>query len=158
MDNPCSVRPATEDDLEQVLEIERDSFPKPWQAEAFKTEMSRSYARFWVLTDDETDTKVLGYIVFWLQAEAVSLLTIAVRPTERGQGYAERMIREMVKCVTHDEYPKIILEVRESNQAARKLYQKMGFSEIASRKGFYEDGEAAIIYELKTSDVPDTVQ
>ncbi len=54
-----SLRPASDDDLAQVLEIENKSYPLPWTAEAFTQELEKPYSSFLVLTDDETDSKAV---------------------------------------------------------------------------------------------------
>ncbi len=155
--NHFSVRPLTQDDLPAVLQIEKVSYLEPqqtpWSRESFEAEMAKPYARAYVLTDDETDSTVAGYIVFWLQAEACSLLNVAVNLSFRGLGFGEQLIRAMIKDVVREEYPRIVLEVRASNEGAIRLYQKIGFKETHRRLGFYKDGEAALVMELKTSEI-----
>jgi len=154
----ASPRPATPDDLEQVLKIESQSFPHPWTRSQFQAELERPYSRFYVLTDDETDEFVHGYIVYWLQAEGVSLLTVAIHPDDRGLGLGPKLLRTMVNEAVRDEIPKVMLEVRSSNLAAIKLYEKLGFKETHARPHFYQNGETAIVMELKTSELSGIIQ
>jgi ribosomal-protein-alanine N-acetyltransferase len=153
-----SLRPATQDDLEQILVIEKKSYPHPWNQEHFVAEMSKPYAHVYVLTDDETDEFVAGYIVYWVQIEGVSLLNVAVHPDWRGLGYAQKLLQSMIKETVRDEISKINLEVRASNLNAIALYKKIGFSQTHLRKKFYANGEDAIVMELKTSDVANIIQ
>lgn len=153
-----SPRPACSDDLEQILFIEQASYPEPWSADHFIAEMQKPYSKTLVLTDDETDASVVGYIIYWVQAEGASLLNVAVHPKWRGLGFAKRLIQEMIKEIVRDEISKIVLEVRESNQNAIFLYEKIGFKLTHRRAKFYSDGEAALVYEIKTSDVPSVIQ
>ena len=64
--------------MDAILAIEKASYPKPWGRDQFGHEWTLPYSRFLVLTDDETDSLVIGYLVYHLQAEAVSLLNLSV--------------------------------------------------------------------------------
>ena len=154
----ASVRLATSDDFQQILSIEKLSYPEPWTSSQFDAELVLQYSRFLVLTDDETDEFVLGYIVYWVQVEGVSLLNVTVHPECRGLGNAERLMRIMINEAVRDEIPKVMLEVRPSNTAAIQLYESLGFKRTHERKNFYKDGESAWVMELKTSDLSGIVQ
>ncbi len=153
-----SLRPATPDDLEQILEIEGKSYPEPWSREHFTIEMQTPHSRFLVLTDDETDSVVLGYLIYWIQAEGVSLLNISTHPKWRGLGFSKKMIQAMINETVREEIPKIILEVRASNRVAIRLYLQSGFKKTHERKNFYKDGESAVVMEMKTSDIDTLIQ
>lgn len=153
-----SIRDASLDDLDSIMEIDALAFPRPWSRSQFLEEMKLPYSRLWVMTDEETDEIVSAYLCFRLQAEACSVLTIAVAKEFKGHCHAEKLLRKMISWVVKEEYPRILLEVRASNRAAQALYQKVGFTLEGTRKGFYADGEDAQIYVLKTSDAPAEVQ
>jgi ribosomal-protein-alanine N-acetyltransferase len=155
---PASLRPATEDDLHQVLKIEGVSYPDPWTEALFRSEQNLAYSRFLVLTDDETDEFVLGYIIYHVQVEGVSLLNVSVHPDWRGLGNAEKLLRMMINETVRDEISKVILEVRPSNKAAIRLYERLGFKATHERKNFYKNGEIAIVMELKTSELSGIIQ
>ncbi|MGZ3672044.1 MAG: hypothetical protein ACXWR4_19125, partial [Bdellovibrionota bacterium] len=72
---PYSPRPATTDDLDQVAEIEKLSIVPPWPRAAFAAELDKKSGRFWVLTDNETDEKVVAYAVFSFPADQAHLIT-----------------------------------------------------------------------------------
>jgi ribosomal-protein-alanine N-acetyltransferase len=154
----ASARPAVSDDLEQILEIEKLSYPQPWGSDHFIEEMKKPFTRLMVLTDDETDTVVIGYIIYWIHAEAVSLLNITVNPKWRGLGFAQKLMSLMINETVRDEISHIILEVRASNTPAIALYQKLGFRQTHERKKFYHDGETALVMELKTSELSSVIQ
>ena len=138
-----SIRPATPDDLQQVFEIERRVHVAPWSLENFEAELKKPYAHFLVMTDDETDSTVTGYIVFWLMFNECQILNVAVDLPFRGLGLAKQMIRQTVGMALKKDIKKVLLEVRKSNLAAIQLYQRMHFVIIHVRKGFYSDGEDA---------------
>ena len=153
-----SLRPAVTDDLKQIMEIEVQSYPEPWKKTHFLDEMQKSYARILVLTDDDTDMIVIGYIVYWVQSSGISLLNVTVDPKWRGFAFGMKLMQAMIKEAVHEDIPRIILEVRESNAHAISLYQQIGFKETHQRKKFYSNGENAIVMEIKTSDAPTTIQ
>jgi ribosomal-protein-alanine N-acetyltransferase len=152
------MRPAVIDDLEQILAIEKLCYPEPWTIALFTAEMEKPFARFLVLTDDESDTQVFGYIIYWVQAEGVSLMNVCIDPNWQGLGLAKKLMHAMINETVRDEIPRIILEVRESNQNARKLYEAIGFKKSGERKKFYQNGETAIVMELKTSELSGMIQ
>jgi len=156
--NAASLRPATEEDMDAILAIENASYPKPWGRAQFEHEWSLPYSRFLALTDDETDSLVIGYLVYHLQAEAVSLLNLSVSPEFRGLGFGRMILSAMIREAVREEIPRTLLEVRASNGGAIRLYEKAGFKKTHERKGFYSDGETAWVMELKTSDITTPLQ
>ncbi len=136
-----SPRPATEDDLDQVTEIEKQSIVPPWTREAFAAELDKKTSRFWVLTDDETDEKVVAYIVLSFPAEQAHIVTFAVHPEFRKAGLGSYLLRRLINYVLRRGGQSIVLEVRKGNQAAVQLYQALGFVVIRTIPAFYPDGE-----------------
>lgn len=138
-----SPRPATVDDLDQVAEIERQSIRPPWTRAAFAAELEKETSRFWVITDDETDEKVLAYAVFHFPAEQAHLVTFAVHPEFRRAGLGAYVIRRLLQYVFRRGGTSVVLEVRKGNSAAIHLYQSLGFVVIHTQPRFYPDGEDA---------------
>jgi ribosomal-protein-alanine N-acetyltransferase len=144
-----SLRPATPDDLPALLEIESQSHFSPWTRAHFEAEMAKPYARVLVLTDDETDTQVSGFIVSWLLLDEAQILNVAVRLSARGLGYGQFLVRQVVKEALAAGKRKVVLDVRKSNLPAIQLYQKVGFLISRVQKGFYaSNGEDAYAMEL----------
>jgi ribosomal-protein-alanine N-acetyltransferase len=135
--------------LEQILEIENVSFPSPWSMKAFKAEIQNPSACLWALIEDEV---LSGYICFWKFDSESQLINIAIHPERRQQGLGEYLLTTMIEdCISKAEHY-IWLEVRPSNAAARRLYQKMGFEGVGQRKGYYMDtNEDAIVMSLPLS-------
>ena len=132
---------------EEILEIERSSFPSPWSFNAFRAETEKPISHLWVLT---SDGRVSGYICFWILESEIQLINIAIRPDRRrnhlGRFLLERMIEEGVSKGVKN----IWLEVRRSNSAARNLYSRTGFIEIGIRPKYYsETNEDAIMMSLE---------
>ena len=138
-----SLRPATTEDLAKVLEIERQVHVAPWTEEHFLAELTKPYSHFLVLTDDETDLEVAGYIVFWTLFDEGQIMNVVVGTRFRGLGLAKTMIRKAASIAEKKGLKQIVLEVRKSNLPAVQLYQKLNFSITHIRKGFYSNGEDA---------------
>ena len=131
---------------DQILAIEKASFPSPWTARAFLEETRNPVSHLWALKKEE---KILGYICFWMFAGEIHLLNIAVHPQRRRQGLGTLLLEKMQGFATAHGAEKIYLEVRPSNEAARRFYLKAGFQEKGRRRRYYTDtGEDAIIMAL----------
>jgi len=147
---PYSVRPAAEEDLFQIVDIEARSNRPPWSIEAFRAELVKPHAHFWAVTDNETDSQVLAYAVFALPAEQAHIQTVAVHPDHRRQKMGAHLIRQVIAFAMRQEADSLILEVRKGNEAAVHLYQSVGFDVIRTIDKFYPDGEAAYVMVYKT--------
>lgn len=145
-----SVRPACDDDIEPVAQIEAKTIRPPWSKESFHAELNKKGAHFWVVTDDETDTQVMAYAVFSFPSEQAHLQTFAVDPKLQRRGLATYLLRQMINFVIRHQGESIVLEVRKGNLPALKLYQSLGFIVIHSIKNFYPDGEDAYSMIYKT--------
>jgi ribosomal-protein-alanine N-acetyltransferase len=141
--SPASLRPATEDDVAQIAAIEAKVHKAPWGADEIRAELNKPYGHFMVLTDDETDSVIQGYIVFWLMFDECNILNVAVDLPYRGLGLAKRMIQATVGAAMRKNIRKILLDVRKSNLPAIQLYQAQNFVITHIRKSFYSDGEDA---------------
>lgn len=131
-----AVEPLGESDLDEVLEIERASFSNPWSRQMFIWEMQNagvSYA--YVLRTPEW--RVAAFCTVWLVLDEVHINNVAVRPECRGQGAG----RVLLACVLTEGAAhgaaRATLEVRRSNTAALKLYERMGFKVGGTRRNYY---------------------
>lgn len=140
-----SLRPMVHEDLAQVTAIDRHWFPVPWKQDQFEGEMAKPYALAWVLTDDETDSLVYGYVVCHVIDEQADLLTIAVSPNATGFGFGTLLITQAIRNAGKNGAKLMNLEVRRSNQVALKFYHRFGFQVLHVRKSFYANGEDALI-------------
>lgn len=139
------IRPMAEGDLEEVMAIERASFPSPWTAGAFRGEMSPRGFAFVA----EEGGRVKGYIVFRLIRGEVHVLNLAVAPDCRRKGVGKELLRFLVDFCTPKGAVVFWLEVREGNLPAVGLYRHMGFRVKGRRPRYYRDtGEDALIMEL----------
>jgi ribosomal-protein-alanine N-acetyltransferase len=143
MQNDFSVRTATFEDITSLARIENQVHISPWSEENFQSELEKPYSHTLVLSDDDTDSILAGYIVYWLMFDECEILNVAIDLPYRGLGFAEKLIRTVVTAVMKLGLKRVILDVRKSNLPAIHLYQKVGFNIVHVRKSFYSNGEDA---------------
>ncbi len=136
MKSKIRLRPARKEDLPHILEIERLSFPSPWQATHFFLELYKDYAHLWVA---EKEGRLVGYICFWLVADEAHLVNIAVHPSFRRKGVGEFLLKMFLRFAARKGARRAFLEVRASNRVARHLYEKFGFKKDGVRRSYYQD-------------------
>ncbi len=127
-----------EGDIDQILAIERDSFPTPWSANIFRSEIISPISRLLVARVG-CEWLVAGYLVYWQVADEIHLHNIAVRRDMRRQGIASRLLGETVRFSRLKGARWLTLEVRRSNHAAQRFYEKFGISVRGIRPGYYTD-------------------
>ena len=137
-------------DLDQVMEIERLSFPNPWSRQIFIEELEREWAHLEVVKERSgRGQRVVAFCNYWLVRDEVHLLNIAADPTARRQGHAARLLAHIVIGARRRSCRFVTLEVRKSNRGAIKLYRSFGFRAVGVRHSYYvEDGEDAIVMLL----------
>ena len=129
-----------EGDIDEIICIERDSYPTPWSENLFRSEMTSPISRLLVgRTTREQRGGVVGYIVYWRVDDEVHLHNIAVRRDMRRKGIASRLLEEAFRCSRREGGRWITLEVRHSNQPAQRMYEKFGFTVRGVRPGYYTD-------------------
>ena len=143
-----SLRPATPQDVAALEKIENEVQKTPWSKPNLEGEVENPASHFLLATDDETDSVILGYIVFRILGDHTHLINIAVAMPFRGLGIARKMIQKMVDESLKMDVVRIVLEVRKSNEAALQLYQQCKFNITRLNKNFYSDGEDAYVLEL----------
>lgn len=129
------IRRMQEEDFEQVAAIERAIFSLPWSEKSFRDACAREDNVYLVALNDG---EVLGYVGMWAVLGEGEITNVAVKETARRQGVGEKLLEELICTGRQGGTDIFFLEVRESNAAARKLYEKQGFSQIGMRKNFYE--------------------
>lgn len=140
-----TILPMVESDLDQILEIESVSYPKPWLRQHFLDELASPYGNPYSAFD--SDGRVAGYICATLLLDEAHIMNVAVAPHGRGKGVGELLMRQVLDDSRTGGADFVSLEVRVSNDAAISLYKKIGFLEVGRRKKYYENGEDALLME-----------
>jgi ribosomal-protein-alanine N-acetyltransferase len=131
-------------DVQDVLRIEHLSFPSSWPRNAFSAELNdNKLAHYFV---GRIGSELIAYGGIWVILEDSHVTTIAVHPDWRGRCYGEEIFARMLSEAAAHEAAWMTLEVRKSNVAAQRLYQKYGFAVIAQRPAYYNDNhETALV-------------
>ena len=138
------IRPMTEADLPNVLTLQNTLGFQRWNEKQFLSELRASYAL--CLVDEEAST-FAGYAIFHLMGSDSELLTIAVDPLFQRKGIASSLLHEGLDKLNRENGDHCFLEVRQGNDRARALYEKLGFQAYSQRERYYDDGETAILYK-----------
>lgn len=130
------IEKMTFEDLDDVYEIDKDSFPVPWSKSSFEEELRNMLATYLVA---KVDGKVIGYIGSWMVIDECHITNIAVNSKYRRKGVASKLVNELLKYCNNHGISYVLLEVRLNNFAAQKLYERFGFKSDGIRKGYYKN-------------------
>ena len=127
---------ATEEDLQQIFEIEQSVMPCPWSMKSFQEAFSSDYSFILVAVDDY---RICGFSVLYITAPEAELPDIVVAKEYQGKGVGKGLLQRTIDEASSKGVESIFLEVRVSNAPARGLYNSFGFEEIGTRKYFYSN-------------------
>lgn len=131
-------------DLPEVQAIERASFTTPWPPNAYRSELEENRLASYLVA--RVGEQVVGYAGMWLMVDEAHITTFAVHPGWRRRRIGERLLLAMLDLAIARQAREATLEVRVSNLAARRLYEKYGFRPVGIRPRYYsDDGEDAIV-------------
>ena len=137
--------------IERILEIEDLSFSSPWSLLAFLEEIKNPISHLWGATENGI---LSGNICFWMFDREIQLINLAVHPKKRNRGLGHYLLTKMIEACIPKGIPKLWLEVRRSNLAAKRLYEKQGFKAVGRRPRYYTDtNEDAIIMALTLTEM-----
>lgn len=164
------IRRMTDADLKQVRRIERAAYGSSLPGTPFERELRNGLAEYLVALDrsepselppeehrsllsslrqwfnHEAEERVLGFLGVWYTVDQLHVVTVAVDPAEQGRGIAQRLLLECHRLAAEAELPTIALEVRLSNERARRLYEWFGFTQAGVLRRYYSDnGEDAVV-------------
>jgi ribosomal-protein-alanine N-acetyltransferase len=131
------VRRVTAEDLDAVVAIETEAFTNPWRRETFLDLIDRPGLEVLVLED--VDDGIVGYAVLWCILDQGELANMAVTLQHRRRGLGAFLLSRILEVARERGIETLFLEVRVSNEAARKLYTRFGFSEVGLRRGYYRE-------------------
>jgi len=159
VNNNYILRYMRPEDIQQVLEIDKLSFPLPWSARSYTFEISENKASHMIvvetapqasmakglrgvfqrLSGQTTAPVIVGYGGLWLIEGEAHVSTIAVHPAYRGQGLGEVLLSGMLGRSIDLDAEYSVLEVRVSNAHAINLYKKYEYEVVGQRPKYYRD-------------------
>jgi ribosomal-protein-alanine N-acetyltransferase len=141
------------EDLPVVQAIEQASFTSPWPPNAYRSELETNRLASYLVV--RVDGSIVAYGGMWLMVDEAHITTFAVHPAWRRQRIGERLLLAFLDLAMVRQAHEATLEVRLSNLAARRLYEKYGFRPVGLRPRYYsDDNEDALI--MTTEPLADT--
>lgn len=130
------IRKMRASDVEQIAALEKEIFPDPWSVDSIQETLAQKQALKLVAYEDK---KLIGYLFLYYVLEEGEIARIAVCSEYRRKGVGERMLIELQTLCEDNGITRMMLEVRESNEAAISFYIGHGFKTDGVRKKFYKD-------------------
>ncbi len=128
--------------IDGLVRVEEECFASGYAKNTFEKELENKLAYYVVAI---VDGKIAGYAGLWNMCGSADIMNVGVLRAFRRQGLAEGMLRKIEEHCKGQGIFEINLEVRVGNIPARQLYTKMGYEEIAVRKGYYDGKEDGIV-------------
>lgn len=122
--------------VSQVAHLEKLCFSCPWNERAVASELENPLS-LWIVAVEENI--VTGYVGSQSVMGEADMMNLAVLPECRRKGIAEKLVRNLIQELSRNDVSSLTLEVRVSNVSAIALYEKLGFSEIGRRPGYYRN-------------------
>ena len=136
---PLHIRRAVRADLADMHRIEQASFADPWTVDSLETALSLERMHVLVAESVVEDAAggLLGYVVALVVGPEAEIADLAVAPEARRLGIGRALLRRVLAELGEVGARTVYLEVRESNRAARTLYEASGFGSVGRRRGYY---------------------
>ena len=141
-------------DLDAVLEIEQASFVNPWTREMYLAELENQGVSYCYVARNAAND-VIGFCSFWRVLDELHVNNIAVAPAHRGGGVGTALMRQVLREGARLGARRATLEVRRSNDAARRLYERLGFLVAGVRRAYYTSPveDALVLWRDNLSEV-----
>lgn len=131
-----AIAPLAHDDIDDVLAIEAAAFTNPWTRAMYLAELENSGVSFCFLARDASH-RAVGFCSFWRVLDELHINNLAVLPESRRMGIASSLLEFVLQRGVTLGAQRATLEVRRSNESARLLYERFGFSVRGVRTGYY---------------------
>lgn len=137
-----TIERAVAADVRAIHALEQRCFPAPWRREFFEGEITND-GRYNLVA--RRDGVIVGYLFAMWFMDEMHVNKIAVDASARRRGIALALMQRCTAFAVEQGVTSISLEVRQSNDEAQQFYTFLGFEAEYIRKGYYPDGEAAVV-------------
>ncbi|MCM0582593.1 ribosomal protein S18-alanine N-acetyltransferase [Weissella diestrammenae] len=142
------LMPAQLAHAEAMLAVERDAYfgQEPWPIELFWNEINRQHERLYLIVQIKATHTTVAYIgtAFRPSLREVHITNLAVNRQWQKRGLGKFMLSYIMSVAAQIQFETVSLEVRMTNQAAQKLYSRLGFRKVRTKHHYYDDGEDAV--------------
>ena len=153
------LAPMLPEDLDAIMPLEREAFADPWSRRMYLSDLADNPLATYRVIRGMGDglPPILGWGGFWLLVDEAHIATVASHPAHRGCGLGEWLMVDLMEKAQARGARVATLEVRASNLTAQKLYAKLGFDVVGTRRKYYRDGEDGLIMTTPELDDPEIV-
>lgn len=138
----AQFQPITLKNIDQIIEIENQSFQEPWSKDGFRELISNAlYDAIGLFVGHQ----LAGYVFSYSVVDEIHIMNVAVHPNHRQKDYASKLLEHVHEKAKKKGGKFAYLEVRETNAAAQGLYQKLGYKKQGRRIGYYSNKEDALL-------------
>ncbi|MEI8262379.1 MAG: ribosomal protein S18-alanine N-acetyltransferase [Actinomycetes bacterium] len=137
------IAPLKKKDLRSIVAIEKASFPEPWSEALLRSELDAGESRRY--TKAVIEKNIVGYLGLMFVDDEVHVNTLAVLPDARGKGVASRLLLDGIRASLERAAIHMTLEVAVTNEGAQGLYRRFGMAPVGVRRGYYAQGEDALV-------------
>jgi len=140
-------RVTSAEDLGGLLAVEQASFLNPWTRDMYVAELQNPGVSHLLVAKDPSG-RVVGFCGFWCVVDELHINNLAVLPEYRRQGVASTILSRVFAEGRRAGAARATLEVRRSNDIARRLYERFGFTVAGVRRGYYRqpDEDALVLW------------
>ena len=124
------------DHVPQVAQLEKECFHDPWSENSIASELKNPLSLWLVAVDGQ---QVAGYVGSQSVMGEADMMNIAVSAKFRRMGIAQELVERLVALLREKDVCSLTLEVRASNEPAKALYGKLGFSQVGRRPNYYRN-------------------
>ena len=151
------IQPATEQDYAVLSEIHKTSFSRGWTDGEFEALLAQdAYSCLVARKSGNIDIPAAGFVLIKSVLDEAEIISVATKPSARRKGIAWQLMSAAIRKLSADRVKSVFLEVDINNEAAIRLYKKLGFETLSSRQGYYSDPDgtdnktsAALVMQLQ---------
>ena len=129
-------------DIDGVYAIELAAHRAPWSRSILHDCVMVHYDCYVIEVDNKEGVVLAGYIIYRIQEKSCHVLNICIAPASQGKGYGQYLLKNRIDSMTSASIETVNLEVRPSNLTALHIYQKMGFQQVGTKRGYYRDWQS----------------
>jgi ribosomal-protein-alanine N-acetyltransferase len=132
-----------EKDVPAIVYQDRRILGQSLGEETLINELRQNPFAYYLIMEEQESSLFLGHVSLWVDSPVAQILNIYIIPEKQRSGLGSQLMNFILKFLKDNEVNTLTLEVRPSNFKAQQFYSKFGFSKVATRKQYYENGEDA---------------
>ena len=135
-------------DFELIKNNLKSDYDDFWSKEALEQELLNEN-RIYILAKNENTNEILGFAGISVIFNEAELMNIVVKKDKRKHGIGKALLEKIINICIENNIEVVKLEVNENNISAKNLYKSCGFIQTGKRERYYNNKDAAILFDLK---------